>query len=372
MTTQTNQSRRFIFYFRFGESAVISFEDAKTVLQEKPDGAQFWNCSHFGKNFRKRTEDELKQGNELYLYTYDCWCPHSKAWLNHGVAACKPYEEQTLVDLEKLENYISNFLKQAEEVDQLLINQCLGDTLSKIGAFVDIASQVFQTGLAGHDGFNLFDLQRSHTELKFSLEQLENAEPSVWNERLYTALKIKDAAAVEPSAAKRISNRIYQLQEEQQRLGRVLNEIRIAQSIEAAKHIQSIIGINETELDLAPLVKRFGAKSENINANILNECLGNKSNDDFYSAASKLIDAGILSRGIFYQAFDDEPYDGYREDMVLSEEQYANYCTADPETGEFGCPMTGEVITEQEFHENVYFTYSTTTKYSEAVNPFFN
>ncbi|MBJ9425208.1 hypothetical protein [Acinetobacter seifertii] len=372
MTTQTNQARRFIFYFRFGESAVISYEDAKTVLQEKPDGAQFWNCSHFGKNFRKRTEAELKQGNELYLYTYDCWCPHSKAWLNHGIATCKPYEEQTLVDIEKLENYISNFQKQAEEVDQVLINQCLGDSLSKIGAFVDIASQIFQTGLAGQDGFNLFDLQRCHTELKFSLEKLENAEPSVWSEKLYTALKIHHAEMVEPSAVKRLQNRLNELQEEQQRIGKELNEIRIAQSIEAAKHLQSIIGIDESELDLAPLVKCFGAKSEYINANRLNECLGNKSNDDFYIAAAKLTDAGILTRDIFYQAFDDEPYDGYREDMTLSEEHYAYYSKPDPETGEFGCPMTGEVITEQQFHENVYFTYSTTTKYSEAVNPFFN
>ncbi|MEJ7938155.1 hypothetical protein WKH77_10220 [Acinetobacter baumannii] len=372
MTALTNQSRRFIFYFRFGESAVISYEDAKTLLQEKPDGAQFWNCSHFGKNFRKRTEEELKQGSELYPYTYDCWCPHSKAWLNNGVSTCKPYEEQTLVDLEKLEDYIANFQKQIDEIDQNLINECLGDSLSKIGAFIDIASQIMRTGLAGGDGFHLRDLEQYYTELKFSLEKLEAAEPSIWNERRYSALKLKDAEAVEPSASKRINNRLYQLQCEKQRLVKELNEIRLAQSEEAAKHLHNILAINPSVLDLAPLVKRIGAVSEHLNANILSECLGTKTNEDFYKAVDKLIEAGILTRGIFYQAYDNEPYDGYREDMALSEETYANYCKPDPETGEFGCPMTGEAITEQEFHENIYFTYSTTTKYTEAVTPYFS
>lgn len=372
MTTQTNQSRRFIFEFRFGQQAVLSLKDAEKLIQERPDGAEFWDCTKYGKNFRKKTEDELKQSNERYAYTYDCWCPHSKAWINAQIATCQPYEEQTMVVFEKLEEYISNYRKYLDEVDQPLINRCLFDTISKMGAMIDTGSQIIQNGITSRNGYQLVGLERCFTELKLSLENLEAAEPSVLCERRYSDLKIKDAEAVEPSAVKRITDRIYQLQEEQQRLGKELNEIRIAQSIEAAKHLQSIVGISETELDLAPLVKCFGAKSEYINANRLNECLGNKSNDDFFIAAAKLTDAGILTRDIFYQAFDDEPYDGYRADMTLSEEHYAYYSKPDPETGEFGCPMTGEVITEQEFHENVYFTYSTTAKYSEAVNPFFN
>ncbi|MGQ1209630.1 hypothetical protein ACT4YP_20545 (plasmid) [Acinetobacter baumannii] len=372
MTTLANQSRRFIFYFRFGESAVISYEDAKTLLQEKPDGAQFWNCSHFGKNFRKRTEEELKQGSELYPYTYDCWCPHSKAWLNNGVSTCKPYEEQTLVDLEKLEDYIANFQKQIDEIDQNLINECLGDSLSKIGAFIDIASQIMRTGLAGGDGFHLRDLEQYYTELKFSLEKLEAAEPSIWNERRYSALKLKDAEAVEPSAVKRLQIRLEELQQEHSRIRDQIKHLRSLQSVNAAKNLQTISGIDITDIDLTAFVQRIEEGSDHINAGIVYDCLGVQTSEDFYKAVDKLIEAGILARSIFYQAFDDEPYDGYREDMALSEETYTNYCKPDPETGEFGCPMTGEVITEQEFHENIYFTYSTTAKYAEAVTPYFS
>ncbi|MGK8772977.1 hypothetical protein ACRS5A_18380 [Acinetobacter baumannii] len=59
-----------------------------------------------------------------------------------------------------------------------------------------------------------------------------------------------------------------------------------------------------------------------------------------------------------------------QERLQVNRERYTGSKTS--LNNEFGCPMTGEVITEQEFHENIYFTYSTTAKYAEAVTPYFS
>ncbi|ELY6121701.1 hypothetical protein ACK2LO_002563 [Acinetobacter baumannii] len=367
MIALNNACRRFIFDFKFGQSAVLNYKDAEKILNERPDGAEFWDCSNYGKNFRKLTEEELKQGNELYPYTYDFWCPHSKAWISKGVATCKPYEEQTFVVFKKLENYMAIYKNYLAEVDQHLINSCLFDTISKMGAMIETGTQIIQNGLMGREGYLLADLERRFTELKVSLENLQAAEPGVLCEKRYTLLKFTD-----PSAIKRLQQRLEQLQQEDSLIRDQIKYLRGLQSVNAAKNLQTVTGIDITDIDLTAFVKRIEEGSDHINAGIVYDCLGVQTSEDFYKAVDKLIEAGILARSIFYQAFDDEPYDGYREDMALSEETYANYCKPDPETGEFGCPMTGEVITEQEFHENIYFTYSTTAKYAEAVTPYFS
>jgi hypothetical protein len=371
MQALNNGSYRLIFEFKFGENAILSLSQAEKLLNDKPDGAEFWDCSKFSKNFRERTAEELEQGNETYLYTYDCWCPYSKTWINAQVVTCKAYEDQTFVDFNKLENYMSDYVKALEEIDQPLMQEMLVATIQSMGVYIKTSAEALEMGIAGRSGYLLADLERRFTEVKFTLDNLQAVEPSVLNERRYSALKLKNREKSEPSTVKRLNERLEELQREESRIRSLIKDVRNTQSENAAKNLQIISGIDVTELDFTAFVQRIQEGSNHINAGIVYDCLGAQSDEDFYKMVGKLIELNILARCIRYNAYDDEPYEGYREDLTLTEERYADYCKPEPETGEFGCPLTGEVISKQEFDSNIYFTYSTTAKYSEVVAPYF-
>ncbi|WP_454667832.1 hypothetical protein [Acinetobacter calcoaceticus] len=364
-------SYRLIFDFKFGENASLSFSEAEQLVNEKVDGAEFWDSSKYGKNFRNRTAEELKQGNETYLYTYDCWCPYSKTWINAQVVTYNAYEDQTFVDFNKLIIYMSDYAKAQGEIDQPLIQEMLVASIRSMGAYLKTSAQALEMGIAGRSGYLLPELEQRFTELKFTLDNLQDVEPSVMNERRYSALKMKYAEQKEPNSVKRLNERLEELQREESRIRGLIKDVRNTQSENAAKNLQIVSGIEVTELDFTALVQRIQVGSDYINAGIVHECLGAQSDEDFYKMVSKLIELNILARCIRYNAYDDEPYQGYREDLTLTEERYTQYCQPEPETGEYGCPLTGEVISKEEFDSNIYFTYSTTAKYAEAVAPYF-
>lgn len=370
MQALNNGSYRLIFEFKFGENAILSLSQAEKLLNDKPDGAEFWDCSKFSKNFRERTAEELQKGNETYLYIYDCWCPYSKTWINAQVVTCEAYEDQTFVSFNKLENYMSDYVKALEEIDQPLMQEMLVATIHSMGAYIKTSAEALEMGIAGRSGYLLQDLERRFTEVKFTLDNLQAVEPSVLNERRYSALKLKNSEKSEPSSVKRLNERLEELQREESRISSLIKDVRNTQSENAAKNLQIISGIDVNELDYTAFVQRIQEGSDHINAGIVFECLGVSSNEEFYKVVGKLIKLGVLARSIHYHANNDDEY-GYQEDLTLTEERYAQYCDPEPETGEYGCPLTGEVISKEEFDSNIYFTYSTTAKYAEAVAPYF-
>ncbi|HCH7478853.1 TPA: hypothetical protein NM870_003481 [Acinetobacter baumannii] len=370
MQAVNNGSYRLIFEFKFGENAILSLSRAEKLLHEKPDGAEFWDCSKYSKNFRERAAEELQQGNESYLYTYDCWCPYSKTWINAQVVTCEAYEDQTFVDFDQLEKYMSDYAKAHEEINQPLIQEMLVASIHSMGAYIKTSAQALEMGIAGRSGYILPDLEQRFTELKFTLDNLQAVEPSVLNERRYSALKLKNREKCEPSSIKRLNERLEELKREESRIRDLIKDVRNTQSENAAKNLQIVSGIDVTELDFTAFVKRIEEGSDYINAGIVFECLGVNSDEEFYKTLGKLIEVGILTRSIHYHTNNDDEF-GYQEDLTLTEERYMEYCKPEPERGEYGCPLTGEVITKEEFDTNIYFTYSTTAKYAEAVAPFF-
>lgn len=370
MQALNNGSYRLIFEFKFGENAILSLSQAEKLLNEKPDGAEFWDCSKYSKNFHERTAEELQHGNKSYLYTYDCWCPYSKTWINAQVVTCETYEDQTFVDFSQLEKYMSDYAKAHEQIDEPLMQEMLVAAIRSMGAFIKTSAQALEMGIAGRSGYLLPELEQGFTELKFTLDNLQEVEPSVLNERRYSALKLKNREKTEPSSVKRLNERLDELQREESRIRGLIKDVRNTQSENAAKNLQIVSGIDVTELDFTAFVKRIEEGSDYINAGIVFECLGVNSDEQFYKIVGKLIELGILARSIHYHANNDDEF-GYQEDLTLSEERYTQYCQPEPETGEYGCPLTGEVISKEEFDSNIYFTYSTTAKYDEAVAPYF-
>lgn len=156
--------RRYIFKF---EEFNLSYHEAKELLQEAPEGAEFWDASQYGKNFRLSSNPTGQ-----YIYAYDTWCKHSNSWTSEGIVSCKPKIEQWHVYLDQLQKYFDEFNSGIEAIDDKAVNDALALVIKAMSDFNCVAAECLSKGITT----TLYDLSLKQAAVLATLKNLGNVE----------------------------------------------------------------------------------------------------------------------------------------------------------------------------------------------------
>lgn len=162
-----HHSRRYIFNFK---DFRIDYNDAKDILENAPEGAEFKDASYYGRNFRQSTKP-----NGEYIYTYDTWCRHTKTWTIEGLLTCLPENKQHFIKLNELRSYFDEFTAAIQSIDQNAINSSLTEVIKASSELSAIAAEAMTKGIAA----TLSKLALKQAQTLAALEHLRNIEPGM-------------------------------------------------------------------------------------------------------------------------------------------------------------------------------------------------
>lgn len=177
-------SRRYIFKF---SDFNISYEEAKQLLDDAPAGAEFWDASTYGRDFRLATQPT---GN--YIYTYDTWCKYTQGWTSEGVVSCVPEKDQRYIKMDELRRYFDEYTAGIESIDQKAINMALVQVIQSSCELSAVAVEAMTKGIES----TLATLALKQAQTLAALEHLRAIEPGMVVDSEITDLIAMNAQAL--------------------------------------------------------------------------------------------------------------------------------------------------------------------------------
>lgn len=160
-------SRRYIFKFK---DFYINYGEAKQLLDNAPAGAEFWDASHYGRDFRLGTNPTGQ-----YIYAYDTWCKHTQGWTLEGVASCVPEKEQRYIKIDELRLYYDEYTAAIQSIDQAAINSALAQVIKASSELSATAAQAMTQGIET----TLSNLALKQADVLAALAHLRSIEPGM-------------------------------------------------------------------------------------------------------------------------------------------------------------------------------------------------
>lgn len=177
-------SRRYIFKFK---DFYINYGEAKKLLDNAPAGAEFWDASKYGKDFRLGTKPTGQ-----YIYTYDTWCKYSQKWISEAVASCIPEEEHHDIKIDELSRYFDEYTAAIQSIDQKAINLALVQVIQASCELSAVASEAMTYGIEG----TLEKLALKQAQSLAAMEHLRAIEPGMVVDSEITDLIAMNAQAL--------------------------------------------------------------------------------------------------------------------------------------------------------------------------------
>lgn len=184
-------SHRYLFKFK---DFRVDYNDAKDILENAPDDAEFKDASNYGKNFRLSTKPKGE-----YIYTFDIWCMHTKTWAIEGLLTCLPENKYHHIKLDELRSYVDEYTAAIQSIDQNAINSALAQVIKASSELSATAAEAMTNGIE----ITLAKLALKQAQTLAALEHFRCIEPGMTVDSEITDMIAMNAQALRISENQR-------------------------------------------------------------------------------------------------------------------------------------------------------------------------